>query len=843
MSRKFRVEVGVQALDPMISILERDRADDEVVSYALDTLSNICSPEEFEEEVASPKKPSGKQQDHQYGCVGEQFTEIYLKKAKNVQLALDTLEEYDFKVRRPAIKLLTNLLINKPRDMQEIILGSHLGVSRLMDVLVDSREVMRNDALLLLIQLTKGHANLQKIVAFENAFDKLVDIIETEGHSDGGIVVEDCLRLMLNLLRNNASNQTFFREGSYIQRISPFFELNLDEEELEVGWAAQKVSNMLYMLSVVRTLIAPSNPTQVTLSCQTTIESCGLLKRFSGILMAAGIPADILTETINTLSECIRGNAKNQDEFSKVLAPSNPPRSALILLLMSMVNEKQPFELRCAILYCLQCYVHKHPRGQQEIMQTLLPSHKDTKPKLPGEEDDVTAGQLLCGGLFSSDEMSNWFSAVALAHGMMDQEGLKVELLRVQLTTTNSNGASVPVTLLQQCMTVLQQSNNVQTRLGLLMLISTWASQCPTCVTSILSIQTVIPFLTGQIGSNEHDEMERLSQGLCSYLLGLCIVANDNSVAGASQEELMQLIEKRIGFEVFMDKLGEVTKHEAYNRALKHPQIKSNELVFDNKFCQQFKQTEHVVINHLSANHTNDTSSQQQPDPAVLKQYKDLIREQDTRINQISQANIYLQQELASAKQQIEDMASTVQTLQDQNSLLKAQSGAAPPVTINGPVNSEHLNKALSDSEEAKNRLERELKVRDDIINELEMRLAVVPEDGGKIVEVETMQKQLNAMQVILANKDEEIERLKATTMTTVNGSGTPLKNALLPNGGEGDNHHKEALEALQAEQEDLLLMLSDQDGKLRDYKRKLKELGQPVDQDEDDFDDDDSEN
>lgn len=56
-------------------------------------------------------------------------------------------------------------------------------------------------------KLTKGNANLQKIVAFENSFDKLVDIVEVEGCSDGGIVVEDCLRLMLNLLRNNSSNQ------------------------------------------------------------------------------------------------------------------------------------------------------------------------------------------------------------------------------------------------------------------------------------------------------------------------------------------------------------------------------------------------------------------------------------------------------------------------------------------------------------------------------------------------------------------------------------------------------------------------------------------------------------
>ena len=89
--------------------------------------------------------------------------------------------------------------------------------------------------------------------------------------------------------------------------------------------------------------------------------------------MAVGIPADILTETIVTLGECIRGDAVNQEAFSRVHAPTKPPRPALILLLLSMVNEKQPFELRCAILYALQSYLHKNPLRQKEVMQTLLP--------------------------------------------------------------------------------------------------------------------------------------------------------------------------------------------------------------------------------------------------------------------------------------------------------------------------------------------------------------------------------------------------------------------------------------------------------------------------------------
>jgi hypothetical protein len=48
------------------------------------------------------------------------------------------------------------------------------------------------------------------------------------------------------------------------------------------------------------------------MSCQNTIQSCGLFTKLCDILMASGIPADILTETINTLSEVIRGNQKNQ---------------------------------------------------------------------------------------------------------------------------------------------------------------------------------------------------------------------------------------------------------------------------------------------------------------------------------------------------------------------------------------------------------------------------------------------------------------------------------------------------------------------------------------------------
>uniref|UniRef100_A0A8W7P7B5 Uso1/p115-like vesicle tethering protein C-terminal domain-containing protein n=1 Tax=Anopheles coluzzii TaxID=1518534 RepID=A0A8W7P7B5_ANOCL len=250
LSKKYRIEVGI-GMNAMLQVLENDRTDCEIIGYCLDTLCHVTSPEQFEEEEDNPNVTAN---------IGEQFTEIFIKNSDNVCLVLACLEEYDFRVRWAAIKLLTNLLANRPKEIQEIVLVSPMGVSKMMDLLIDSREVIRNDALLLMIQLTKGNGNIQKIVAFENAFDRLLDVIKEEGCSDGGIVVEDCLILMLNLLKNNPSNQQFFKEGSYIQRLAPMLELSTDQDQ--AGMSPQKVSNLHCMLQVVRALVCPSNPQQ-----------------------------------------------------------------------------------------------------------------------------------------------------------------------------------------------------------------------------------------------------------------------------------------------------------------------------------------------------------------------------------------------------------------------------------------------------------------------------------------------------------------------------------------------------------------------------------------------------
>lgn len=61
------------------------------------------------------------------------------------------------------------------------------------------------------------------------------------------------------------------------------------------------------------------------------------------------------------------------------------------------------------------------------------------------------------------------------------------------------------------------------------------------------------------------------------------------------REKLKQLIEKRIGKENFVEKLGFITKHELYSRAAQKPQPvfpSPEQMLFDHEFTKLVKELE-----------------------------------------------------------------------------------------------------------------------------------------------------------------------------------------------------------------------------------------------------------
>uniref|UniRef100_A0A2L2YBC6 Putative er-golgi vesicle-tethering protein n=1 Tax=Parasteatoda tepidariorum TaxID=114398 RepID=A0A2L2YBC6_PARTP len=831
LSTKFRLEIGAQAMDTLIHVLECDRNDNEILGYALDAIGNAINRPRDDE---NPNYINGGTDE-----LGMQFTEIFIKKPENVSLLLELIEEFDFKVRWPIVRLLAGLLSHKPKDLQECILVSPQGISRLMDLLSDPREIIRNDTLILLEYLTKSNANIQKIVAFENGFDKLLRIISEEGYSDGGVIVGDCLRVMLTLLKNNTSNQTFFKEGTYIKHIAPFFDL---QDPTEQGMNPQKVDNTLMMLQIVRTLVSPNNPQQVTVAAQKAMFQCGLLEQLCSILMASGVPADVLTETINTVAELIRGNHGNQEYFSSVNAPTTPPKSAIVVLLLSMGNDKQPFALRCSVLYCFQCFLYRNEFGQAQIVQTLLPSTADV--------NTVTVGQILCGSLFSTDAISNWFAAVALSHSLVDNPTQKEQLLRVQLATSMGNPA---VSLMNQCVLMLQQGGKLQTRLGLLMLMSTWLANCTVSVMQFLSIPTNIPFLTSQVNLTEGDEHEDLVQGICAFLLGICIEFNDNSQPSFTKDDLCQLIIKRIGLETFLDKLVAITKNENYSRAAQNPHLKfkqPSEVLFDYEFCRLFKCLEGVIIKAVQPKPKllNGPESSMSPEQQeLLRQYKDVIRDQDQQLHDLKSQMTELKSEYEAVKNNAEEMANSIQQLKDQNALLKAQR------SVSGNNSSQEVLLLKQEIEQLKmecvKKQEQLDSKNDDFFLKSTVESSEVGEAGDK---AQTNQSSLELESIIkqheseIASKNVEIEHLrseltqqqekiKAALETEESVKKLKEENAKLL---EEQTSLEEQLTVIRKEQEDILIMLTDQSDKISEYKKRLRELGQQVEDDDDSIND-----
>ncbi|KAM9399895.1 general vesicular transport factor p115-like isoform 7-T10 [Salvelinus alpinus] len=888
LSKKYRLEVGTQAMDHLIHILQTDRSDSEILGYALDTLYNIiCNDEEEEQDENAQKHEED---------LGVLFTDKFLGDSESVTLLLTLLEEFDFHVRWPGVKLLTALLKNQCNQVQGVILVSPMGVSRLMDLLADSREVIRNDGLLLLQQLTKGNAAIQKIVAFENAFERLLDIITEEGSSDGGIVVEDCLLLLVNLLKNNSSNQNFFKEGSYIQRMKPWFEVGDDNS----GWSAQKVTNLHLMLQLVRVMVSPVNSPGATSSCQKSMYQCGLLQQLCTILMATGVPADILTETINTVSEVIRGSQINQDYFASVNAPSNPPRPAIVVLLMSMVNERQPFVLRCAVLYCFQCFLYKNQKGQGEIVATLLPSTIDA--------NSISAGQLLCGGLFSADSLSNWCAAVALAHALQDNLTQKEQLLRVQLATSLGKP---PVSLLQQCTNILSQGSKVQTRVGLLMLLCTWISNCPIAVTHFLHNQENVPFLTGQISENLGED-ERLVQGLCALLLGICIYYNDNSLENYTKEKLKQLIEKRIGKENFVEKLGFVTKHELYSRAAQKPQPvfpSPEQMLFDHEFTKLVKELEGVITKAVHKTSEEEKKEEEvkktlEQHDSIVIQYKDLIRDQDTQIQELREQVSTLSLNSEQMQNQVTQQQSQIQQHKDQYNILKLKLGKdsqglsssqGEGAHVNG-LHSEELGQLREEVEELRRQhtlQHTQLSDKDSLINTLRCGAAAAAQtaEGGAggfdntelLGEVESLRSRVQAqcaeINQLQTERLELIRRAEAVSSAPASSSESSadtvkvseLESRLAAQTTETERLKEECrglreghagleqqlasaqstvaieqtektklqqeVQESKKEQDDLLMLLADQDQKILNLKQRLRDLGETIDEDEDDLD------
>jgi hypothetical protein len=242
-AKEYPASVASDALRGLIGSLSKDGEDVDTVKVTLETLLMLFNPNENSPEASEE--------------IALWLADEFTQRQENITLLLDFLDTQDFYSRLYSLQLLSAILASRTERTEECIFTAPLGISRLVAVLDDKRDAIRNEALSLLTYLTPTSTELQKRVAFEDAFDRIFNIIQSEGSLiHGDRVVEDCLILLANLLRLNVSNQSFFREAGCVPKVAKILGDAVKEQSAEgeiAEWAkAQRSRNIYALLAVLR---------------------------------------------------------------------------------------------------------------------------------------------------------------------------------------------------------------------------------------------------------------------------------------------------------------------------------------------------------------------------------------------------------------------------------------------------------------------------------------------------------------------------------------------------------------------------------------------------------------
>ncbi|EIE87313.1 hypothetical protein RO3G_12024 [Rhizopus delemar RA 99-880] len=524
------LQVGNKSFPGLIKVLHLDHKDVDITKSLLETITCLCTVH------------------HQYDKDerGFKFTDYFIEDSNNVTVLADILEEFDFYVRYNTIKLLSTLLSNRSKRIQECILTNPMGISRLVDLLDDKRDIIRNEGLLLLIGLTRNNTEIQKIVTFQATFEKLLYVIEEQEGISGDIVVQDSLTLMHNLLRYNISDQVYFRETSCIQQIPGLLGYVGDSEADHVpysfeDWPPQKVANTILVLQLVRILTEPENSS--TPINQTVMAQSGLLLPIVQLALCSNAPSPVRTEALYAIAYVIASNRSNQISLAQIAVASPPaldkdgqpqgaqglPRPAIVSLISIAVMEDggihYSYSSRAAATHAIYSCLADNEETQLVLASTLKSSPPEDNANSSFADKPRSAGSLLLEMIedweqsSSSDPYKVWFACDILSHVIRQSEKAKHVVGSIVFGDESKGEDPVPLlhhVVAQLLMATKDPNANPRIPIGYLTLLCVWLYESPASVGLFLAESTHAQFLIQEMQSSTNDPVV---QGLIAYLL------------------------------------------------------------------------------------------------------------------------------------------------------------------------------------------------------------------------------------------------------------------------------------------------------------------------------------
>ena len=597
-AKEYPASVSSGALRSLIGSLSKDGEDVDTVKVVLETLLMLFNPNqdspEASEEIAL--------------WLADEFTQ----RQENITLLLDFLESNDFYSRLYSLQLLSAILSARTDRTEECIVAAPLGISRLVAILDDRREAVRNEGLTLLTFLTPSSPIIQKIVAFQSAFEKVFAIIAAEGGLVAGDrIVEDCLILLANLLRLNPSNQVLFREEGHVPRLTILLENAYHKEEEELAqWAQEQRNRNIYaLLAVIRFFLGPG--AEGTPQNQVAFWQHGVLYHALQLSFSHSADMPIKAEALNTCADIIKGSQKLQESFAQLQVPSvlEPPSDPQtngqagkadgiptvyvidgLLDLTLSVPSLQAFDLRLAACQCVKAYLHNHSEIRQHFLRRAIEGHNS------GADETANVLTTLLQPLDSSasvDPYRHWFAAVITLHLVYDNPEGKA--LAMAVTEGDAESGEEVVTSIQtitaHLVSGLLREDDERILVGYLMLLIAWLFEDLDGVNDFLGEGSNITALAEAVV--RHPPRGDLVRGLCSMLLGI-IYEFSTKDSPISRTRLHSVLLSKVSREKYVDTLAKLRSHELMRNFEVTPQKLDNsgelpQVFFDATFVDFFK--------------------------------------------------------------------------------------------------------------------------------------------------------------------------------------------------------------------------------------------------------------
>ncbi|KAI0752780.1 p115 like vesicle tethering protein [Daedaleopsis nitida] len=376
LARDLKADVGERALPGLLDVLQNDaEVDADIGKAVLETLIVLC---EVDENAAAPARE-----------LGYKHTDAVLADEKVAQKCFALMADQSFYLRFSALQFLSTLLQNRRQLVQAYFLKAPVGVTSLIALLDDKREIIRNEAIFTIQSLILQNPEIQKIMAFEGAFEKLFNIIINEQGVEGGVVVQDALTCIDGLLRFNQSNQSYFR-GSSLPPVLlslvgfppsiPFNTPTPQQFALQLWDVPQKRANTSLVVGIIGLLARHAGPPDgLSIVCTRCLIELGLssnaptnIKTQALRLVPSNLSALPLAEMVVTPYMPVPDT--NGEEWDR-LEPASALDALVELILHGEYNSiidgerrtKDGMELRSAALSVFQNFVQK-----EEISEAIV---------------------------------------------------------------------------------------------------------------------------------------------------------------------------------------------------------------------------------------------------------------------------------------------------------------------------------------------------------------------------------------------------------------------------------------------------------------------------------------